>query len=236
MSKKSESSLIIRQVLDVSLAVVVVFLGGVLDSKLAKREKVEVSNVITQNQYEEDVVDNLEDDYIHYEQTTYLDKKEILETKENISKKETKIEEKKEKTIVKEKIDEETAQTEHKEPATEETPPTEYKEVIEVKATAYCLCKKCCGKSETHPEYGVTASGLKIVPGTNMKVIAVDPNLVPLGAKVYVEGLNGAADYGYAIAADTGSAIKNKKIDLYMDTHAASLKWGVKNVKVYIID
>lgn len=236
MSKKSESSLIIRQVLDVSLAVVVVFLGGVLDSKLAKREKVEVSNVIAQNQYEEGVVDNLEDDYIHYEQTTYLDKKEILETKENISKKETKIEEKKEKTIVKEKIDEETARTEHKEPATEETPPTEYKEVIEVKATAYCLCKKCCGKSETHPEYGVTASGLKIVPGTNMKVIAVDPNLVPLGTKVYVEGLNGAADYGYAIAADTGSAIKNKKIDLYMDTHAASLKWGVKNVKVYIID
>lgn len=229
MSKKSESSMIIRQVLDISLAVLVVFLGGILDCKIAKSEKEEVSNIINQNQYEEAIVDN-DDDYIHYEQITYLDKKEILEIDDNesIVEEQIKAEENKEK----EKI----TSTEYKETVVEEIAPTEYKEVIEVKATAYCLCKKCCGKSENHPEYGVTASGLKIVPGTNMKVIAVDPKLIPLGTKVYVEGLNGASDYGYAIAADTGSAIENKKIDLYMDTHTASLKWGVKNVKVYIIE
>jgi len=115
-------------------------------------------------------------------------------------------------------------------------PPTEYLKTIDVKATAYCLCKKCCGKSPSSPSYGVTASGLKIVPGNNMKVIAIDPKLIPLGSEVYVEGLYGANDYGYAIAADTGSAIKNLKIDLYMDTHQMALNWGVKTVRVYILE
>ena len=68
-----------------------------------------------------------------------------------------------------------------------------------------------------------------------MKVIAVDPNVIPLNSKVYVEGLYGAWDYGYAIAADTGSAIKDLKIDLYMDTHEEALQWGRKNVKVYVL-
>ena len=114
--------------------------------------------------------------------------------------------------------------------------PTKYKDVIDVKATAYCLCSKCCGKSPDNPNYGVTSSGLKIIPGTNMKVIAVDKNIIPLGTKVYVEGLDGTPDYGYAIAADTGSAIKNYKIDLYMDSHSSAYKWGCKNMRVYILD
>lgn len=114
--------------------------------------------------------------------------------------------------------------------------PTEYVKTIDVKATAYCLCTKCCGKSPSHPEYGVTASGLKIIPGTGMKVVASDPKVIPLGTKVYVEGLNGVEDYGYAIVADTGSAIKNLKIDLYMETHEMASSWGIRNVRVYILD
>ncbi len=115
-------------------------------------------------------------------------------------------------------------------------PPTEYKEVMEATATAYCLCVKCCGKLPTHPGYGITASGYKITPGIGEKVIAVDPNVIELGSRVYVEGLNGAKNYGYAIAADTGSAIKNIKIDLYMDSHQDTLNWGVKKVKVYVMN
>ena len=118
----------------------------------------------------------------------------------------------------------------------ENNPPTEYKEVIEATATAYCLCQKCCGKLPSHPSYGYTASGLRIVPGTGMKVIAVDPKVIPLGTKVYIDGLNGAWDYGNAIAADTGSAIKNLTIDLYMDTHEKAYQWGRKSVKVYVIE
>ena len=111
-----------------------------------------------------------------------------------------------------------------------------YKEVIEVTATAYCLCQKCCGKTPSSPDYGYTASGLKIIPGAGMKVIAVDPNVVPLNTHVYVEGLNGAWDYGFALAADTGGAIKNNIIDLYMDSHESALGWGRRPVKLYIID
>lgn len=114
--------------------------------------------------------------------------------------------------------------------------PTEYIRTIDVKATAYCLCKKCCGKSPSNANYGVTASGLKIIPGTGMKVVASDPSVIPLGTKVYIEGLYGASDYGYAVVADTGSAIKNLKIDLYMETHQMALNWGVKTVRVYILD
>ena len=116
------------------------------------------------------------------------------------------------------------------------TKPEEFKSVLSMNATAYCLCKKCCGKAETHPPYGVTASGYRINPGTNEKVIAVDTSVIPLGTKVYVEGLNGANSYGYAIAADTGSAIKNMKIDLYMDSHAEALRWGFKKVNVYLLE
>ena len=118
----------------------------------------------------------------------------------------------------------------------ENNPPTEYKDVIGATATAYCLCQKCCGKTPSHPYYGYTASGIKIVPGTGMKVIAVDPNVIPLGTRVYIDGLNGAWDYGYAIAADTGSAIKNLKIDLYMDTHSEALSWGRRSVNIYVVE
>lgn len=114
-------------------------------------------------------------------------------------------------------------------------PPTNYvKKIYMERVTAYCLCQKCCGKSPSSPGYGRTASGLVIVPNTGMKVIAVDPKIIPLGTKVYVETLNGV-DYGYAIAADTGGAIKGYKIDVYMDSHHDALVWGRRNVNVYIL-
>lgn len=132
-------------------------------------------------------------------------------------------------------IQEETTIQDNTNHTQELAPPINYVRTIDVKATAYCLCKKCCGKSPSSPGYGVTASGLKIIPGTGMKVVASDPSVIPLGTKVYIEGLNGASDYGYATVADTGSAIKNLKIDLYMDTHQMALNWGVKSVRVYIL-
>ena len=77
-----------------------------------------------------------------------------------------------------------------------------------------------------------TASGLY----ARMGVIAVDPSVIPMGTKVYVEGLNGAADYGYAIAGDTGGAIKGNIIDLYMNDEATCYNWGVKHVNIYILE
>jgi len=72
---------------------------------------------------------------------------------------------------------------------------------------------------------GKTAMGTKARVG----VIAVDPKVIPLGTKVYVEG------YGYAVAEDTGGNIKGNKIDCYMKTESACLNWGIKKVKVYIL-
>jgi 3D (Asp-Asp-Asp) domain-containing protein len=60
-------------------------------------------------------------------------------------------------------------------------------------------------------------------------VIAVDPKVIPLGTKVYVEG------YGEAVAGDTGGAIKGNKIDVHMSTKQKATNWGVRTVKVQIL-
>lgn len=60
-------------------------------------------------------------------------------------------------------------------------------------------------------------------------MIAVDPKVIPLGTKVWVEG------YGYAVAGDTGGAIKGNKIDVFIPTQSQALKWGRKNVKIKIL-
>lgn len=89
-----------------------------------------------------------------------------------------------------------------------------------VKATAYTAnCKNCSG---------ITATGLNLKKNPNVKAISVDPKLIPLGSKVYVEG------YGTAIAADTGGAMKGKKIDVFMSSKSKALKWGVKTVKIKV--
>ena len=61
-------------------------------------------------------------------------------------------------------------------------------------------------------------------------VIAVDPRVIPLGTHVYVPG------YGYAIAADTGGAIKGNRIDLCYDTNGEAIRWGRRMVTIVILD
>lgn len=107
-----------------------------------------------------------------------------------------------------------------------------YKKVIDVYATAYCACKHCCGKSPSHPAYGITAMGTKAAHGT----VAVDPRVISLGSKLYIEGIGSTYDYGYSQALDTGRSIKGNKIDLYFESHSEALKWGKKKVRVYILD
>ncbi len=99
-----------------------------------------------------------------------------------------------------------------------------YSKVMTIDATAYCPCSKCCGKWAN----GVTAYGLKAGYG----VAAVDPKVIPLGTKLYVEG------YGYCIAGDTGGAIKGNRIDLCYGSHSAALAsgFGHKATKVYILN
>lgn len=72
---------------------------------------------------------------------------------------------------------------------------------------------------------GHTYTGIKAVRG----VVAVDPRVIPLHTRLYIEG------YGPAIAADIGGAIKGMKIDLCFDTVAEALQWGRRPVTVYIL-
>lgn len=93
---------------------------------------------------------------------------------------------------------------------------------IKVEATAYTA--KCDGCS------GITATGVNLLDNPNMKVIAVDPSVIPLGTRVHVEG------YGEAVAADTGGAIKGNKIDIHVPTKQEAYNWGRKTVEVTILD
>jgi 3D (Asp-Asp-Asp) domain-containing protein len=76
----------------------------------------------------------------------------------------------------------------------------------------------------------ITAAGYNIKANPNMKLIAVDTSVIPMGTKVWVEG------YGVAIAGDTGGAIKGHKIDVLVPTKAAALQWGRRTVKIIILD
>lgn len=91
---------------------------------------------------------------------------------------------------------------------------------ITVVATAY---------SRNQPSLtNITAMGIDL--SKNSQVIAVDPTVIPLGTKVYVEG------YGEAIAGDTGSAIIGNRVDLHMESIDASFAWGIQEVELTIID
>ena len=73
---------------------------------------------------------------------------------------------------------------------------------------------------------GITATGMVAQHG----VIAVDPQVIPLGTRVYIPG------YGVAIAADTGGAIRGNRIDLCMNTYREAINFGRGDVEVYILD
>lgn len=69
----------------------------------------------------------------------------------------------------------------------------------------------------------VTATGAKTTPG---RTIAVDPNVIPLGSRVYIDGI------GWRTAEDTGGAIKGNKLDVCMTSRSDALSYGRRKVTV----
>ncbi len=98
---------------------------------------------------------------------------------------------------------------------------TTSKKTITMEATAYTA--SCTGCS------GITRTGINLKSNPNQKVIAVDPNVIPLGSKVYVEG------YGTAIAGDTGGDIKGNRIDVFIPHRPDALNFGRRTVKVTVL-
>lgn len=98
-----------------------------------------------------------------------------------------------------------------------------YSKTMTMRATAYTA-------------YGYKGGGAYTASGTLAKrnqggysSAAVDPRVIPLGTKLYVEG------YGYAIAEDTGGAVKGNTIDLYFNSESEANNWGVRPTNVYIV-
>ena len=88
--------------------------------------------------------------------------------------------------------------------------------------TAYCPCKKCCGKWAN----GITSTGVKAQAG---RTVAVDPRKIPYGTKVIIDG------HTY-IAEDCGGAIKGNRIDIFFNTHSEALQWGRRTKQVTILN
>ncbi|RLL45449.1 LysM peptidoglycan-binding domain-containing protein [Oceanobacillus piezotolerans] len=122
--------------------------------------------------------------------------------------------------VTEEKVEEVEEVEEAKETVAQDSEPEG--RTIAVESTAYTA--HCAGCS------GVTATGIDLRANPNMKLIAVDPNVIPLGSKVYVEG------YGYAVAGDTGGAIRGNKIDVHVPTKDEAYQWGRRTVNVTIVD
>ncbi|CAG7644205.1 hypothetical protein PAESOLCIP111_04649 [Paenibacillus solanacearum] len=105
-----------------------------------------------------------------------------------------------------------------------------YSQIIEAKATAYTA-----SPSENGSHGAVDYMGNPLQLGT----IAVDPNVIPLGTKVYIEGYNydGLPDGGmYATASDIGGAVKGNKIDIFLPESRSKAKmFGVQQVKIYVL-
>lgn len=88
---------------------------------------------------------------------------------------------------------------------------------------AYCAEQypHICGGNPT------TASGEPVTPGVT---VAADPDVMPLGTRIYIDGI------GERVAQDTGGAIRGHKIDLAVESHQEAVEFGRKTAKIYILE
>lgn len=100
--------------------------------------------------------------------------------------------------------------------------PVNFKSHMTVQATAYTYTGNNC------------STGVAPQPG----YIAVNPNVIPYGTKMYIKSSDGAYIYGYAVAADTGGFINSRptNVDLFMSSRAACTAFGRRNVEIYILE
>ncbi len=99
--------------------------------------------------------------------------------------------------------------------------PVNYSKIVTGKASAY---SRDAGPS--------TATGQPVQVG----YVAVNPKQIPLGSKLYIITPDGSSIYGYAVAEDTGGFARlGRVIDLFMASEAECIRWGVRNVEIYVL-
>ena len=97
--------------------------------------------------------------------------------------------------------------------------PTPTYKTMEIVATAYCPCVKCCGKDD-----GITATGVKAKAN---HTIAADPNVLPYGTEI----LCGMGEF---VVEDCGDAIKGNRVDFFFDSHEEALKFGRQEFTIWV--
>lgn len=105
---------------------------------------------------------------------------------------------------------------------------------INGKEVSYSKVLTGSGTAYTAPSGALTATGKPARVG----LVAVDPRKIPYGTRLYITTVDGSRTYGYAIAADTGGALRNGSalVDLYYNTERECINFGRRQVKVYILD
>jgi len=100
--------------------------------------------------------------------------------------------------------------------------PVNYSKKLTVQATGYTYTGHKC------------STGVTPQPG----YIAVNPNVIPYGTKMYIKTVDGKYIYGYAVAADTGGFTKSRpnNVDLFFSTRSACVSFGRRNVEIYILE
>jgi 3D (Asp-Asp-Asp) domain-containing protein len=100
-----------------------------------------------------------------------------------------------------------------------------------MEVTAYDLSYQSCGKYPDDPLYGITASGRYV---EEWNTIAAGPEL-PFGTKVYIPYFKDAPNEGIFTVHDRGGAIKNGRIDVYMESYKDCMEFGRRQLEVYIL-
>ena len=98
-----------------------------------------------------------------------------------------------------------------------------------MRVTAYCPCRRCCGR---WARYRRTASGASVTANGG-EFVAADTRFLPFGTRVRLPGYAGGR---WVPVLDRGARIKGNRLDVYFTSHTVAKRWGVKWIWVEVLE